>query len=57
MAFTLSFFKPKATSAWAGSENNCGGVWFASKRRNVRQPIPGVRNKASQYFILSVSDT
>lgn len=54
MACILLSFSPKAISAVVDSENNSGGVWLASKRRNVRQPTPGVRNKASQNLMSSV---
>ena len=49
-------FKPKAESTDVDSANSCDGVCVSKRLRNVRQPIPGVRNKASQSFIgLSLS--
>jgi hypothetical protein len=49
-ALTLALFKPKAAKADVDSANNCSGVWVFNRLMNVRQPIPGVRNNASQYF-------
>ena len=51
IASTLGGFKPKADNAEVDSVNNCDGVWVFNRLRNVRQPTPGVRNKANQYFM------
>ncbi len=51
-----SLFKPNAASAEFESVNICAGVAISISLRKVRQPIPGVRKSASQYFRLLSDD-
>jgi hypothetical protein len=50
MLLMIALFKPKAVSDEDDSANISEGVCDCRRLRNVRQPMPGVRNRASQYF-------